>query len=458
MAANTSSSSSADVDELPAFLVRLKRLLEARGTLCNATVPCRVSAVPAAPEANHSKSSAFEICLPVVQDRRSSGSSGTQQGSSVFCEVAPTNAATTAMSTSAAVAQSSLFLLKKACAVGRKPRCFLFELDAIRSWSLRLKADGVSYLVKQKKQQRQQLDLFLIQPAAPRLRIAGMARCAVVMSGHSLRCPEISWASRIDNRSVYGAVFRANLAAMGKEAVPPASGSSLERRLGTLPSRHNLSRAYSGARVDYSLELRNLSIPPYAKAPCELPEGAQCLPSTREPAHPLWRHEARTPQLLASERSSGLGLAHTGGAVLSTALAFCNETDVYGMGMFSEGPGHDVLYQHFYDSHFAPGCKALRCWRGEGGAFTADSADGTLGGGTTGGGGGDRNGNDAPDAATSRDARFFRRFSKSVCRPHDVCGTGRGLPQSENPDDFFFRSELRLYVLHALGLIRWVWY
>ena len=54
----SSSSSRADASELPAFLARLKRLLEARGTLCNATVPCRVSAVPAPGEAaNQTKSS-----------------------------------------------------------------------------------------------------------------------------------------------------------------------------------------------------------------------------------------------------------------------------------------------------------------------------------------------------------------------------------------------------------------
>ena len=29
---------------------------------------------------------------------------------------------------------------------------------------------------------------------------------------------------------------------------------------------------------------------------------------------------------------------------------------------------------------------------------------------------------------------------------------------SEEQMDFFYVSELRLYVLHALGLINWVWY
>ena len=29
---------------------------------------------------------------------------------------------------------------------------------------------------------------------------------------------------------------------------------------------------------------------------------------------------------------------------------------------------------------------------------------------------------------------------------------------SEEFDDFFFRSELRLALFHALGLVNWVWY
>jgi len=67
------------------------------------------------------------------------------------------------------------------------------------------------------------------------------------------------------------------------------------------------------------------------------------------------------------------------------------------------------------------------------------------------------------------DAHFFRKRWRSVCRPAEVCsdryaplgkpkmdGTPAGA--TERHEDFFFLSELRLHVLHALGVINWVWY
>ena len=32
------------------------------------------------------------------------------------------------------------------------------------------------------------------------------------------------------------------------------------------------------------------------------------------------------------------------------------------------------------------------------------------------------------------------------------------LPPSEQQGDFFFLAELRLPILHALGIVNWVWY
>ena len=62
--------------------------------------------------------------------------------------------------------------------------------------------------------------------------------------------------------------------------------------------------------------------------------------------------------------------------------------------------------------------------------------------------------------ARERDARFFAKFWQHVCRPQAPCDATRvrHLPESETGDDFFIRSELRLYVLHSMGLINWIWY
>ena len=48
---------------------------------------------------------------------------------------------------------------------------------------------------------------------------------------------------------------------------------------------------------------------------------------------------------------------------------------------------------------------------------------------------------------------FVRSGKRGAARNTKAAG-----PASENPNDFFFQSELRLYVLHALGWINWVWY
>ena len=131
--------------------------------------------------------------------------------------------------------------------------------------------------------------------------------------------------------------------------------------------------------------------------------------------------------------ASGLGWAHSGGHIMDHAVAFCEQVDVYGMGLLSRGPGSDVLYQHYYDKRLAPHCN-YRC--------------ATWG------------------------LPWNENASRSLCRPRVACsekvdlhgppGKGAwkiGVPLlSEEYDDFFYRSELRLAVLQALGLINWVWW
>ena len=133
------------------------------------------------------------------------------------------------------------------------------------------------------------------------------------------------------------------------------------------------------------------------------------------------------------------------------------------MGTFSDGPGSDVIYQHYFDASFADGCRGHSCWRGDPRVRFARPSSSAA---------------SAPEAvlppaalpagpaaaAHARDMRFFKRFSHQVCRVDGICAAPGGaaarrkLPSSEAPDDFFFLSELRLYVLHAMGIINWVWY
>ena len=58
------------------------------------------------------------------------------------------------------------------------------------------------------------------------------------------------------------------------------------------------------------------------------------------------------------------------------------------------------------------------------------------------------------------DAAFWQAHWQAVCTPAAVCTNelSHRLPRSEGQEDFFYLSELRLYVLHALGVINWVWY
>ena len=60
-------------------------------------------------------------------------------------------------------------------------------------------------------------------------------------------------------------------------------------------------------------------------------------------------------------------LSNSGGNALHAALGMCDRVDVYGVGLFSEGPRADKIYAHAYDRHVgrcaappAPGPEALR--------------------------------------------------------------------------------------------------
>ena len=129
--------------------------------------------------------------------------------------------------------------------------------------------------------------------------------------------------------------------------------------------------------------------------------------------------------------------------MLSVALGTCSDVDVYGAGMFSEGPSSDTLYQHYYDRAFARGCLEHQC------VATTEV--------------------DAKDLEAMRAPERIllyklQRTNESLCTPQTLCAPQRAessmlaLRQSEVPTEFFFLADLRLYVLHALGHINWVWY
>eukprot|EP00966_Prymnesium_polylepis_P322942 7379168-Prymnesium_polylepis.3 len=47
--------------------------------------------------------------------------------------------------------------------------------------------------------------------------------------------------------------------------------------------------------------------------------------------------------------------------MVDLALAFCDEVDVFGTGMFSRGPGFDTIYHHYYERLFPSGCRQSAC-------------------------------------------------------------------------------------------------
>jgi len=249
-----------------------------------------------------------------------------------------------------------------------------------------------------------------------------MQRCAVVLSGHTLRCGE-RWARLIDS-SYYDAVFRTNWGNL----------NSVRRRRQLPP--------LAGSRVDFSQEMD--------EADCaQLTDNAACISPNLTAA--LSNIEIET---LGVAHASGLGFGRSGGSVLNVALAHCETVDVFGSGMFSHGPGSDTIYQHWYDERFANDCRPHSCMAQGHIRRTNYSFSGSE--------------------AQAWESLLARRRSlglEELCRPESPCttfsasarpGAARAIKAagraSENPNDFFFLSELRLYVLQSLGWVRWVWY
>jgi len=145
--------------------------------------------------------------------------------------------------------------------------------------------------------------------------------CAVVVSGHSLRCGA-DWGDAINDHRVYGSVWRVN-------RFPLQFASKFHKKTG--------NRTTYG----YGEKCGRKSVP-----------DASCLGSKIV--------EAR----IAAVHTSSLGYAKSGGVVKDTAISLCDRVDVYGYGLFGgdESPA-DLVYAHWYDDWISSVCvRDLPCY------------------------------------------------------------------------------------------------
>ena len=394
----------------------LRSLLESRGTLCSGKHPCTVALVTG---------DLFRICLAKI------GTPGQVKAGEIrspgMCELLP---------------HGESFALKKACDRGLHQLCFIINASAVLARAAALRniarqnfSVGWEKLPRRAPGSAENRYSDLPRPGrskrADKLRrmrtgsaenryddlprhgrtkrvykLRRMNRCAVVLAGHTLRCNG-SWASLIDDTGSYDAVFRVNFANTALQSAETAS---------------------AGQRVDFSLEINETGCYHIAM------RGGSCL--SDELRHGIFYGiDGRL------NWASGLGKGRSGGAMMDIAQAFCDSVDVYGAGMYSEGPGSDALYQHWYDERLASSCKPHACLT-------------------------------KLEVSALEHAKFNYNPGK-VCRPRSLCHDDRkgrtksaktlstvvqGVLLSDRHIDFFLLAELRLYVLHALGLINWIWY
>ena len=356
-----------------AIMHRLRSLLRSRGTLCSTLFPCTVAPAPGG--RNHT----LQVCLPRLPE-----------GGGTFCQASPMQP------------PSKGWFLIKACARGARRRCFTFDTRAIMRYygELRRIVTGIRNEQRVRREQDGRGTSHEPKYLAPKLLASRLGRCALVMSGHTLRCGRRKWARLIENRSHYAAVFRANNYGWAVDV----AGSRTD------VAYHNCEAAPRGASCVEDQWLESSTI---------MPTRRQLLPST------------------------GLGATISGGSLSDLAIASCKRVDVFGAGMFSRGPGNDVVYQHYYDNPLTTHCRAP-CL-----SAVLNRVEGQV---------------SREEANISRRVCLPKSECSAINRTHAPSATGvvemmaSTLFASEVPDDFYFRSELRLHVLHALGELNWVWY
>merc|ERR1711967_2508 len=321
---------------------RLEALLQGRSTLCHTNEGCSVAQLNA---------TSLRVCLPPPRHE------------SRLCEL---------------TMQARSARIKKVCLRRHNVSCMLLNTGEVLEWVSRLRA------VANKLRRHPTSVPMALRQKAP--------ACAVVMSGHSLRCGEPA-GRRID--SEYDAVLRANFFAS-----------------------HRGDRA--GSRCDVPFTSR--------KDRCRQ---IAALPNSCLDPHLL--KEAYIPP-------EALGKGHSGSYVLSVAMAFCKHpVAVYGMGLW-RAPNADLIYQHHDDELLARGCQPPNLTSPGWPCYNGD------------------------DARWLEERNWHKENADKACTPNKFCiQRYHGLHKrkyglSNAPDDFFYMSELRLHVLHALGLIDWNWY
>ena len=162
------------LNNLNATLASIEALLSARGVLCSPEHPCSVERLPT----NRNR---FQICLAKQASDREPLR---------MCEAAPLPGCGT-----------SGFGLKKACTHGDARHCFVFDEREIWNRLRTLKATMKEHAASKSSPTSRSAN-------ASSALGGGYKRCAVVLSGHALRCGR-SWAPLIDS-SYYSAVFRTN--------------------------------------------------------------------------------------------------------------------------------------------------------------------------------------------------------------------------------------------------------
>ena len=214
--------------------------------------------------------------------------------------------------------------------------------------------------------------------------------CAVVGSGHDLRCGEARGA-QID---AHDAVFRSNA------AQPASTLRGLgEMQMRQLQRQYGIDGARAGRRTSFRVNciygdqvpLPMASGDASAATPvtpdglaavnatsasevCIIPRswflqrwGREAASSTRHVCcdEHLVRSSYNVTRLMAHEHAGARFAFHTGaesgdeavdamlagsgGNALQAALSLCEQVDVYGAGLHSKGVGHDKIYAHAYD-------------------------------------------------------------------------------------------------------------
>ena len=397
------------------LLHRLKVLLHSRGTLCTTGAPCAVRRHEMWPE------SILKVCLPPSTQSRT------------FCEVAPNIAAA-----------GNPFTLRKACASSPKTRCFPFDVNSIWKWAAEIR--NKARIMRERSDIPSCKDCGA-NPAALRRRYG---RCAVVMSGHTLRCGR-PWAKLIDSKH-YDAVWRSN----------------------SYPSGSDGRVAHAGTRTDFAWG--NCDRAPLNSFCLQHPSAQ--LAGLRPRIRTGFGYQCKRSRSCHLLDKSGLGFGHSGGYVLDHAIAMCESVDVFGMGMYSAGG--DTLYQHFYDASFASSC-AYPCVNTPAagnvsnvGAFLSNpnvsrvlcrpktdcSTPANLRGPPGPWGYGVKLLSEEHDDVRSASRALDPQYTLLPLLLHCHCLPllTQTLPDRDLALQFFLLSELRVAVLHALGLISWVWY